>query len=354
MTTNLAENIRKYRKEKGLTQEQLAEALGVTTGAVYKWEAEKSLPEIGMLMEIADFFDISVDVLLGYEVRKNDRRSTLERLQGYIHDRNSEESLIEAERALKKYPHYFDVVYKCAKLYQMKGYDFQRTSCFRRALELYERAKILYEQNADETISILTIQRDIAEIYVALGEPEKAVEILKKENPVRMNHGLIGNVLASGCKKYEESMEYLSLALIDSVVSQVFIITGFVNVYVEKEDYQSVIDISEWMITILRGLKVENKSNFLEKVESLFLIMESDMFLRLDNTEKALEYMRRAKETAERFDAAPDYGVNQFRFIVCDDDRSSHDNLGETAMLAIDNYVKEGKDEAFVHLWENL
>ena len=55
MTTKLAENIRKYRKERGLTQEQLAEALGVTTGAVYKWEAEKSLPEIGMLMEIADF-----------------------------------------------------------------------------------------------------------------------------------------------------------------------------------------------------------------------------------------------------------------------------------------------------------
>ena len=55
MTTNLAENIRKIRKGKGLTQEQLAEALGVTMGAEYKWEAEKSLPEIGMLIEIADF-----------------------------------------------------------------------------------------------------------------------------------------------------------------------------------------------------------------------------------------------------------------------------------------------------------
>ena len=106
MRTSLAENIRKIRKERGLTQEQLAEALGVTTGAVYKWEAEKSLPEIGMLMEIADFFDMSVDVLLGYEVRKNDRGSTLARLKAYVHDRNSEESLIEAEKALKKYPNY--------------------------------------------------------------------------------------------------------------------------------------------------------------------------------------------------------------------------------------------------------
>lgn len=48
---------KKYRKARNLTQEQLAEALSVTTGAVYKWESEKSLPEVGMLMELADFFD---------------------------------------------------------------------------------------------------------------------------------------------------------------------------------------------------------------------------------------------------------------------------------------------------------
>ena len=37
METKLAENIRAFRKERSLTQEQLAEVLGVTTGAVYKW-----------------------------------------------------------------------------------------------------------------------------------------------------------------------------------------------------------------------------------------------------------------------------------------------------------------------------
>ena len=39
MKMMLAENIRTFRKERSLTQEQLAEALGVTAGAVYKWEA---------------------------------------------------------------------------------------------------------------------------------------------------------------------------------------------------------------------------------------------------------------------------------------------------------------------------
>lgn len=39
MKIKLAENIRMFRKEHSLTQEQLAEVLGVTVGAVYKWEA---------------------------------------------------------------------------------------------------------------------------------------------------------------------------------------------------------------------------------------------------------------------------------------------------------------------------
>ena len=45
MEISLAENIRRFRRERRLTQEQLAETLGVTAGAVYKWEAALSLPE---------------------------------------------------------------------------------------------------------------------------------------------------------------------------------------------------------------------------------------------------------------------------------------------------------------------
>ena len=71
MDMKLAENIRSFRKVRKLTQEQLAEVLGVTPGAVYKWEAGLSIPDIGLIMEMADFFDTSVDVLLGYRMKDN-------------------------------------------------------------------------------------------------------------------------------------------------------------------------------------------------------------------------------------------------------------------------------------------
>ena len=80
METRIAENIRAYRKQRGLTQEQLAEVLGVSVGAVYKWESRSSLPELRLIMELADFFVVSADMLPGYQMKDNRRNAMLERL----------------------------------------------------------------------------------------------------------------------------------------------------------------------------------------------------------------------------------------------------------------------------------
>lgn len=55
------------RREKGLTQDALAAQLGVSAQAVSKWENGLSCPDILMLPEIAEFFDVSVDALFGRE-----------------------------------------------------------------------------------------------------------------------------------------------------------------------------------------------------------------------------------------------------------------------------------------------
>lgn len=59
--------IRKYRKECGLTQEEMAKRLGVTTPAVNKWENGESLSDIEKCKRLADVFGVTVDDLINYE-----------------------------------------------------------------------------------------------------------------------------------------------------------------------------------------------------------------------------------------------------------------------------------------------
>lgn len=63
----LGEKIGSLRREKGLTQEELAEKLGVSPQAVSKWENNVSCPDIMLLPELARLFDVTVDNLLGCE-----------------------------------------------------------------------------------------------------------------------------------------------------------------------------------------------------------------------------------------------------------------------------------------------
>ncbi|MDO5734346.1 MAG: helix-turn-helix transcriptional regulator [Eubacteriales bacterium] len=57
----LANNIQRFRKTKMLTQDQLAEQLGVSSQAVSKWENGASCPDIALLPELAKIFEVSID-----------------------------------------------------------------------------------------------------------------------------------------------------------------------------------------------------------------------------------------------------------------------------------------------------
>lgn len=67
MNIKLAENLQLLRKEKGLTQEALAEVFGVTPQSVSKWELGLSCPDIMLLPEIAEYYHVSIDELMGYK-----------------------------------------------------------------------------------------------------------------------------------------------------------------------------------------------------------------------------------------------------------------------------------------------
>lgn len=352
MEMKLAENIRRFRKDRSLTQEQLSEVLGVTAGAVYKWEAKLSVPDLELIVQMADFFDTSVDVLLGYEIKDNRLDATVTRLREYRRKKDRE-GLSEAEKALKKYPHSFRIVYESAAICRAFGIENSDKALLRRALELLEQARLLLPQNTDPEISEQTLYGKIAQTYLGLGETGKAIELWTANNAGGLYNHDIGHVLAS-CGRVEEAVPFLSESLTNSIAELCDLITGYMHVFLSRGDYASAEAILALGVNFFAGLRRENRPNFLDKVGSAFLAALAYAQFMAGREEAARGSLRKAKVLAAFFDASPSYDETDIRFISRIEGASAHDDIGATAADAVENVVNESESEAFAVLWKEV
>ena len=76
----LAENLKKIRKDKGYTQEILAEKLNVVRQTVSKWEKGLSLPDVDMLSKIANVLETDVNILLDGQITTTDQNEIVKQL----------------------------------------------------------------------------------------------------------------------------------------------------------------------------------------------------------------------------------------------------------------------------------
>ena len=102
---HIGNTILRLRREKGVTQETLAEFIGVTKTSVSKWETGTTLPDIQMLPILASYFDVSVDELIGYVpmLGREQIRYQYQRLAKAFASRPFAEVLGECEEMIKKY-----------------------------------------------------------------------------------------------------------------------------------------------------------------------------------------------------------------------------------------------------------
>ena len=75
MEIRLSDNIARFRKSKGYTQEELAKKLSISSQAVSKWENAQSLPDITLLPALAGLLETDIDTLMGYIPKKKKQRS---------------------------------------------------------------------------------------------------------------------------------------------------------------------------------------------------------------------------------------------------------------------------------------
>lgn len=185
---SLGKVIRKYRKIRNLTQEEMAGRLGVTAPAVNKWENENSFPDIALLAPIARLLDISLDTLLSF--RENLTVEEINEIVSEVDLKFKEKSYEEAfqwgKKKLEQYPNCEQLILNLAAIFDAQrlfrdvpneaDYDEYIYSLYMRVLD-----------SEDETIRIRAAD-SLVGLYMRKKQYDKAEKYLKYfsiQNPER-------------------------------------------------------------------------------------------------------------------------------------------------------------------------
>jgi len=174
MEMNIGNKIRELRKKKGITQEQLASALGITSQAVSKWEMSTGYPDVAMLPVIAGYFGVSMDVLFNYDADKLE-----EKIMEVLYNSRGGRPFEEAEKILLEgiavYPNGYILKRELLEWYagQIRAHD--RTDLVEKALEI---GKQICEECEDSFI-YLGVMGDMADIYITTGRYEEGKKLIE-------------------------------------------------------------------------------------------------------------------------------------------------------------------------------
>lgn len=186
--TVVGKNIKKLRDERGITQQQLSEILGVSYQTISKWECNITSPDISMLPEIADYFEVSIDSL--FTMSKKVYKNIAERLSNkYGHDIEKTDVFNQADNEYKKilltsnYDHVDLKNYAYLNTCRMKYYTNKAEKYYLDAIALGKKVKDeLYYRSLTAYILFLS---KLGRAHERI-DPHK--QMLKKEPDIAFNH----------------------------------------------------------------------------------------------------------------------------------------------------------------------
>ena len=343
MENKLAENIRRYRKDLGFTQDELAERLGVTLGAVSKWERGSSEPDLGFIMELADLFHVSVDALIGFNMHGMDADSEADRLDTLFQAHPCPEILTECEAALRKFPNNFRLVHGTAEAARMIGSMHHNEEYLRRSLELYQHALELFSQNKDPDLSEVDLRNSIATCWSELKDYRRAIEEYKKNNVNGINNAKIGQLMIQYDNKPKEGVEYLLRAFLQQLTDLCTVVLGYIRYYMTVGNWSRALRTAQWFKSLLEGLKEDpSRRSFLNKLSALLHLMTAVVLDNAGDRDASLESLRKAVRTARTFDTDPVYTMENTLFTeIATKNIPVYDDAGPTAVEGLKTMLEE-------------
>ena len=181
----IADSLKTLRKGKDLTQEEIAEMLGVSAQSVSKWERGETLPDITLLPALANLYKVSVDVLIGMDKINDDQTKNNLHATAYNLTRDGDYKAVISlyNDALKMYPNDAAFMSGLALVLALDS-DPENVN---RAITLCERALM---ENPSEKVRH-SVRASLSFIYMKAGEKDKAIEAAKNLPHMRESREII-------------------------------------------------------------------------------------------------------------------------------------------------------------------
>lgn len=248
----LGNNIRSIRKQRGLRQEQLAEAMGVSVAAVSKWETNQSFPELTVLAELADFFEVSVDTLIGHSLKADRMEELIAQMENAAENREEETAAALCEKILRNYPNNSRAVEVCVKGYYHLYIYTSKKNYMERCIAETKRLMNL-KQGEPERERLARIHY-LGNQYGHLEQWDTAKEYYEQSNVMGCNDAAIAECLL----KQGESGKAVAMAS-DVLINSVFEMYGAVNTLVlgwaELGEHKKACAALEWMYGLMESLR---------------------------------------------------------------------------------------------------
>ena len=185
----LPANLKKYRIAKDLTQEEVAEFLGITAQSVSKWERGESYPDITFLPALANIFETSVDLLIGMDaIRAEETRYNIHKT-AVEYQKNGEYDKAEKtyREALLIYPNMPGMILGLAGTLALKGDTDE-------AIELIERGLPLSANEKQKA----TLRAALCFLYLKAGREDKAGRLASELPHTRESREVIQPLVQQG------------------------------------------------------------------------------------------------------------------------------------------------------------
>ncbi len=185
----LSENLKKYRILKDLTQEDVAEYLGITAQSVSKWERGESYPDITFLPALANIFETSVDLLIGMDtIRAKETRYNIHK-KAVAYQRSGDYDMAEKtyRDALLIYPNKPGMILGLASTLALKGNTDE-------AIELMERGLPLSINEKQKS----TMRAALCFLFLKAGREDKANRLASELPHTRESREVIQPLIQQG------------------------------------------------------------------------------------------------------------------------------------------------------------